>query len=361
MELRGVLVVEDLRDGRGEPAVVPATECVANRPIAHHVLDALEAVRVDEVIVVVSERSAERVRECLAHGRASPAAPLRFVSHRGPIQLASALSLAAPMIDQAACIVHAAGGLLAEPLAPLANGLNDGSDAVVTVHQTPSPAQRLSARTKSLLRLAEFDPSRSALGAAGVWAFGPGAVQRAAGRDLGGGTSSAAREPRAGLDLNVVAERITSAGGRIEVRVVDLWRAYDGEATDLLELNRIVLDRIDPSLPQGVCDANRVEGAVRVHESAFVTGSVLVGPAVIGGGARISDAYIGPHTAIGDGVRIEGAEIERSIVFPDARLSHVGFRMTDSLVGRGAHVFRDFSLPRALRVRVGAHAELGLC
>jgi len=36
--------------------------------------------------------------------------------------------------------------------------------------------------------------------------------------------------------------------------------------------------------------------------------------------------------------------------FVEAHLSHVGLRMTDSVVGRGAHVFRDFSLPRALRV-----------
>ena len=50
MELRGLLVVEDLGDGRGEPAIVPATEYVANRPIAHHVLDALEAVGVGEVV-----------------------------------------------------------------------------------------------------------------------------------------------------------------------------------------------------------------------------------------------------------------------------------------------------------------------
>jgi glucose-1-phosphate thymidylyltransferase len=364
MELRGLLVVEEVAedpgDGRGDPAVVPATEFVANRPIAHHVMDALEAAGVGEVIVVASERSVERVRDCLGHRYTSPVAPLRFVSHHGPIQLASALSLAAPMIEEAPCIVHAAGGLLAEPLAPLANGLND-SDAVLTVHQTASPDERLSTRAQSLLRLSELDPSRSALGVAGVWVFGPGAIQRAAGRDLVGGAASAARDVRDGIDLTVVAERITSAGGRIDVRVVDLWRAYHGEAADLLELNRIVLDGIDSDLPPGISETNRVEGRVCIDESASVTNSVLVGPVVIGRGARISDAYIGPYTAVGPGVRIEGAEIERSIVFADANLSHVGCRMTDSVVGRGSHVFRDFSLPRALRVRVGSDAELGLC
>jgi glucose-1-phosphate thymidylyltransferase len=361
MELRGLLVVEDHGDAHSDSAVVPATELVANRPIAHHVLDALETAGVGEVIVVVSESSAERVRDCLGHRRTSPVASLQFVSHRGPIQMASALGLAAPMIEEAACIVHAAGGLLAEPLALLASGLNDGSDAVLTVHQTQSPDQRLSTRAQSLLRLSELDPSRSALGVAGVWAFGPGAVQRAAGRDLTGDSASAAREARDGIDLTVVAERITSAGGRIDVRVVDLWRVYHGEAADLLELNRLVLDQIEPDLPPSIYESNRVEGRVRVHETATVTDSVLVGPAVIGPGARIRDAYIGPYTAIGPGVRIEGAEIERSIVFADARLSQIGCRMTDSLVGCGSHVFRDFSLPRALRVRVGSHAELGLC
>jgi glucose-1-phosphate thymidylyltransferase len=353
--------VEDPGDALGDSAVVPATEFVANRPIAHHVLDALEAAGVGEVIVVASERSVERVRDCLGHRHTSSVAPLQFVSRQGRIQLASALSLAAPMIEEAPCIVHAAGGLLSEPLGPLANGLENGSDAVLTVHQTPSPDQRLSTRAQSLLRLSELDPSRSALGVAGVWVFGPGAIQRAAGRDLAGGAATAARDARDGIDLTVVAERITSAGGRIDVRVVDLWRAYHGEAADLLELNRIVLDGIDSDLPQGISEANRVEGRVCVHESASVTNSVLVGPVVIGRGARISDAYIGPYTAVGPGVRIEGAEIERSIVFADAHLSHVGCRMTDSVVGRGSHVFRDFSLPRALRVRVGSDAELGLC
>jgi glucose-1-phosphate thymidylyltransferase len=352
--------VEDPGEALGDSAVVPATEFVANRPIAHHVLDALETAGVGEVIVVVSERSAERVRDCLGHRHTSSVAPLRFVSHHGPIQLATALSLAAPMIEQAPCIVHAAGGLLAEPLAPLASGLDDGSDAVLTLHQTPFPDERLSTRAQSLLHLSELDPSRSALGVAGVWVFGPGAIQRAAGGDLANG-ASAARDLRDGIDLAVVAERITSAGGRIDVRVVDLWRAYHGEAADLLELNRIVLDGIDSDLPLSISETNRVEGRVCIHETASVTNSVLVGPVVIGRGARISDAYIGPYTAVGPGVRIEGAEIERSIVFADAHLSHVGCRMTDSVVGRGSHVFRDFSLPRALRLRVGSDAELGLC
>ena len=38
------------------------------------------------------------------------------------------------------------------------------------------------------------------------------------------------------------------------------------------------------------------------------------GPAIIGAGARLSDCYIGPYTAIGEDCEISGSEIEYSIL-----------------------------------------------
>ncbi len=361
-----MIVVEDAVGDGAEALPVPATEHVANQPIAHHVLDALEAAGVQKVVVASSDRSADSVRDCLATRQRS-AARLEFIHQPGPLEFGSALSLVAPLVEDSPCIVHAAGGLLAEPLEPLARCLNGGGpDAVLMVHQAPAPDQRLSAAAQSLLHLAELDPSRSALGVAGVWAFGPGAMRSAAGADQLQPTTAAPAGPfehssESGIDLTVVAQRITSAGGTIHVRLVDVWRAYRGEAVDLLELNRLVLDQITADLPQGIEDGNRIEGRVRIHERASVRGAVLVGPVVIGPGAIVNDAYIGPYTAIGAGARIEGVEIERSIISAGASVTHIGARMTASVVGRNARLFRDFSLPRALRLRVGDGAEVGLC
>ena len=233
------------------------------------------------------------------------------------------------------------------------------------VHQSATPHQRLSAATQSLLNLAELDPARASLGVAGVWGFGPGAIRSAAGADQPG----MARPPTARpdvqtadlLDLTLVAERIRSAGGTIHVRHVDVWRAYRGQAVDLLALNRMVLDQITSDLPPGVESGNRIEGRVRIHAGAVVQESVLVGPVVIGPGATVRDAYIGPYTSIGAGASIEGAEVERSIIFGGAEVRHLGARVTASVVGRNARVFRDFSLPRALRLHVGDSAEVRLC
>jgi glucose-1-phosphate thymidylyltransferase len=366
MQLRGELEVEDGEADGAESVPVPATEHVANKPIAHHVLDALEAAGVREVVVASSERSADCVRECLHAREAADPSSLEFVHQRGPLEFSSALSLVAPLVEDAPCIFHAAGGLLGESLAPLARCLDAGApDAVLMVHQSTAPYQRLSAATQSLLKLAELDPARASLGVAGVWGFGPGVIRTVAGADPAGVARPPLPRPDVQtadlLDLTLVAERIKSAGGTIHVRHVDVWRAYRGQAVDLLDLNRMVLDEITSDLPPGIEKGNRIEGRVRIHAGAVVEESVLVGPVVIGPGATVRDAYIGPYTSIGAGTSIEGAEIERSIIFGGAEVRHLGARVTASVVGRNARLFRDFSLPRALRLRVGDSAEVRLC
>jgi glucose-1-phosphate thymidylyltransferase len=235
-------------------------------------------------------------------------------------------------------------------LAPLIDSLGAGPDAVLMVHQTSAPDERLSPAAQNILHLAEFDPSRSTLGVTGVWAFGPGGMQWAAAETTG---------QRDGVTQ--VAERIAAGGGTVRVRLADSWRAYRGEAVDLLELNRIALDRLEAEPYRFDGNGNRIEGRVWIHESATVRASVIVGPTVIGEEAQVRDAYIGPYTSIGAGARVEGAEIERSIVAPGASVVHVGSRMVASVIGRNARVFRDFSLPRAMRLHVGDGTEVALC
>jgi glucose-1-phosphate thymidylyltransferase len=362
MELRGVIVVQDgsRAEGGGPGQSLPAIEQVANRPIAHHVLEALAAAGVQEVIVASSARCAEAVRACLEPCQGNGAGRIRFVAQMAPLGFMSALRLVAPLVGDSACIVHSAGGLLTEPLAPLADGLTDRPDALLTVHHAHTTDQRLSAGARRALRLVELDRDPSGLALAEVLAFGPAALRRAMGAAQLPGETGHARGVHAG-ELAAMVEGITLGGGSVQVRRADTWRAYRGDAADLLELNRIVLDRIESAVPHDGTGSNRIEGRVNIDERADVRDSVVVGPVVIGPGARVRDAYIGPYTAIGARARVEGAEVERSIISPGASIMHIGGRITASVVGPDARVFRDFSLPRAVRLRVGAGTEIALC
>jgi glucose-1-phosphate thymidylyltransferase len=145
------------------------------------------------------------------------------------------------------------------------------------------------------------------------------------------------------------------------MQAVHGWRHFAGNSLDLLDMNRMMLDSLEPEGIEREDDDNRFEGPIAIHPTACVTSSVIVGPVIVGADALITNSYIGPHTSIGAHVRVEGAEIERSIVLAGASILHVGGRLVASVVGRDARVFRDFSMPRALRLQVGDGDEVALC
>jgi glucose-1-phosphate thymidylyltransferase len=82
------------------------------------------------------------------------------------------------------------------------------------------------------------------------------------------------------------------------------------------------------------------------------------GPAIIGRGSSISDAYIGPYTAVGEDVVIEGAELEHSIVLSGSHLRELEYRIEASLIGRNVRIGRGPALPKAYRFVVGDNAEI---
>jgi glucose-1-phosphate thymidylyltransferase len=343
------MVVEDVpctpavaRSGRPE-----ALEHVANQPIASHVLDSLRRAGVDEVILVTSGGWAHRVFECVAAGCDAAGLPVTHVVQDEPVTIAGAFRATAPIVGSRPCIVHSASGLLDQSLEPLAQRLwGDEPDITVFVHQHEAGGPHLSPASQEILNLAEFDAEHGALRLAGVWLCGRGVVPLVS--DLPwcvGGD----------VDLTGISARLARQGGRFEVVPVDAWRTYAGASRDLLDLNRIALDQLHADQRRPAHNGNQIEGRVWIHEEASLRSSVVVGPTVIGPGARVADAYIGPYTSIG-----AGAQIERSIIFPGASILHLGGRLVSSVVGRDARIFRDFSLPRALRLQVGDGTEVAL-
>ncbi len=142
-------------------------------------------------------------------------------------------------------------------------------------------------------------------------------------------------------------------GGRIERRPVKNWWRYRGQEEPTLEINRFVLAGLSDWGFEGELFDSEIVGPVRCAADARIESSVVRGPAVIGAGASLSHAYIGPFTTIGPRAKIEGAELENSVVLEASLISYAGARLDSSVVGPHAHVYRDFRVPRATRIVVG--------
>ena len=68
--------------------------------------------------------------------------------------------------------------------------------------------------------------------------------------------------------------------------------------------------------------------------------------------AVVWDSFIGPHTSVGDGCRIERSRIEHRVMLSGAVVDGVEW-IEDSLIGRHAVVRRDAANHRALRLLIG--------
>jgi glucose-1-phosphate thymidylyltransferase len=353
MLAKGVIVASaDPVAGRPllDPRLATPLVPVANRPILFHALESMREAGIADVAVVSSPSSAEDIGQAVGDGGRWGLHVTHLVAEGGP---AAPLQKAQAFVDDAPFILQRGDGLLGDALSSFAGLLEEERpDVVLLVHRQLARRRRAELESRRLLRAAGVHVAPGMTGVAGVYLFGAGAL-RGARRALGTGAD--------GMGLADVVEHVTEAGGRVHVRPVRDWRCYTGDPQDLLEMNRIVLDELEREVDESEEGGNRIHGRVVVHPTAHVESSVIRGPVIVGAGARVVDAYIGPYTAIGEGARIEGAEIEHSIILEKASILHIGGRLEASVVGRGAKIYRDFSLPRALRLQVGDDVEVALC
>jgi glucose-1-phosphate thymidylyltransferase len=320
-----------------------ALQRVANRPIVCHVLDALIEAGATEAAVVSPPDVASDVLD-IAAAEGPPGIVLRPIveDRRGPNDTLAAVQ---DFVGDDGCILHRADGLLGRPiLAPL-DDQHEQPDVLLHVQEGAPEVRRL----RLVAGEGTTDDAEQGHGVAGACVLAPGALQLV----------RAPFPPM--LDFGGVAARVQRAGGTMQAQVARKWRHFTGDPFDLLDMNRTLLDALTSEETPTPGDGNRFEGRIAIHPTAEVSSSVIVGPVLIGPEARISDSYIGPHTSIAERVRIEGTELERSIVLAGASVLHVGGRLVASIVGREARIFRDFSMPRALRLQVGDGDEVALC
>ena len=138
------------------------------------------------------------------------------------------------------------------------------------------------------------------------------------------------------------------------------WWIDNGRPGEMLEANSLVLEELTPAIEGYVDRASEVDSRVTIEQGAEIINSVVRGPAIIGKDTRLVNAYVGPFTSIAHHCVIENAEISRSIVLEHSQIRNVNRRIEDSLIGRNVEVHRSPIRPRAYKLILGDHSNVGL-
>ncbi|GAA3073090.1 glucose-1-phosphate thymidylyltransferase [Streptomyces olivoverticillatus] len=164
---------------------------------------------------------------------------------------------------------------------------------------------------------------------------------------------------RGELEITDAVQVLIREHADVSSHVITGYWKDTGRVEDMLECNRMVLENIEPRLRGTADDDSEIVGRVDVAEDVVITRSRLVGPLTIGPGAVVTDSYVGPFTSIGPGCRLEGTEIEYSIVMDRSSIRGVpGIR--DSLIGKDVEVSPAAFAPRAHQLIVGDHSRVRL-
>ena len=326
---------------------------VANKPILFYGIEALVSAGIREIGIVVGDTKAE-IRQAVGDGSAW-GVTVTYIEQDAPKGLAHAVLISEPYLGDEPFVMYLGDNLLASGIAPLVEEFKREQPAAqILLTRVPDPqrfgvAELANGRVVNLVEKPEAPKSDLAL--VGVYLFGPeifSSVKRI--------TPSARNE----LEITDALQDLIDRDLVVKPHIVEGWWKDTGKLEDLLEANRLILDTLTRRVDGDVGPECRIEGKVVIEPGAVIRSSVVRGPAIIGAGAKIEQAYIGPFTSIMNNVKIRGSQVEHSIVLEGSVISDLSSRVVDSLIGKNVRIYRQPDKPSAYRFMLGDNSEVGI-
>jgi len=325
---------------------------VANKPILFYGLEAVREVGITEVGIVVGDTHAE-VAAAVGDGSRF-GLRVAYLRQEAPLGLAHAVLIAEDYLGDEPFVMYLGDNLLRDGIVPFVERfVADGPDAMILLQHVPDPQAYGVAEISggSVVRLVEKPASPpSDLALVGVYLFTPAVFD-----------SVRAIRPsaRGELEITDAIQHMVDRGLRVEPQIVTGWWKDTGKLEDMLEANRLILSSLERDVHGETVDCS-IEGAVAIEAGSRLVRCTVRGPVVIGSGCELSDAFIGPYTAIYHNVTIDHAEVEHSIILAGSHIRGLKARLCDSLIGNDVTICHADGRPLAYRFMVGDSSRIGV-
>ncbi|MFJ5997171.1 glucose-1-phosphate thymidylyltransferase [Streptomyces sp. NPDC092370] len=324
---------------------------VANKPVLYYGLESIAEAGITDVGMIVGDTAGE-IEEAVGDG-SKFGLDVTYIPQERPLGLAHAVLIARDYLGDDDFVMYLGDNFIVGGITGLVDEFRrHRPDAQILLTRVADPRA---------FGVAELDPSgqvigleekpdqpKSDLALVGVYMFTP-LIHEAV----------RAIEPswRGELEITHAIQHLIDARADVRSTVVKGYWKDTGNVTDMLEVNRTVLEGMERRIDGRVDDASEIIGRVVVEEGARIVGSRIVGPAVIGSGTLVSNSYVGPFTSVAENCRITDSELEFSIVLRDSSILGVA-RIEASLIGRHVEVTPAPSVPSAHRFVLGDHSKV---
>ncbi|ABF44076.1 MULTISPECIES: glucose-1-phosphate thymidylyltransferase [Deinococcus] len=315
---------------------------VANKPIICHAVQNLAAAGIREIAIIVSSVTRKAIEGAVSD---LEGVQIAYIEQPEMLGLGDAVRWARDWVGESDFCVYLGDNLFEHGVTSFLDAFRSRPvDAVLALVEVPDARAFGVAvlddqdRITQLFEKPKCPPSNLAV--AGVYCFKA---------SLFGILEALPPSARGEYEITDAIQRLIEDGGQvIGQRVVGWWKDT-GRPLDLIETNRLLLERLEPCV-LGEVTGSRLAGRVVVEPGAEVHGSVIMGPVTIASGARIENAYLGPFTSVGRGSVIRNAEVEYSVIDEEAEICDVNVRLQECLIGLRARIVGHGEVPKVHRL-----------
>ena len=325
---------------------------VAGKPLIHYAVDDLIDAGVTDIGIVVSHDTIDHLKVTLAGYRDASYA---YLLQDPPQGLAHAVAVARPFLGDDDFVMYLGDNLFERGIQPFVDAFHadDAVDAVLALVLVDDPrafgvAVVEDGRITRLIEKPKEPPSNLAV--AGVYVFDA---------SIHGAIEGLQPGAKGEYQITDAIARLIEGGGRVAPVEVTGWWKDTGKSEDILDANRLLLMERRRSI-RGEVEESELIGDVVVEPGAMIRRSTVFGPALIGADALITDAYVGPFTTLGDGVRLQRAEVEYAVVGAGSTIRDVGARIQGSLIGEDVLVAGVATRPSSHRLVVGDKSRIAV-
>jgi glucose-1-phosphate thymidylyltransferase len=327
---------------------------VANKPVLFYGLEQLVAAGITEIGIITGD-TGEQVRAAVGDGSAFGAC-VTYIPQSAPLGLAHTIIIAREWLGDDPFCMFLGDNFLKRGIVPFADQFRMAScQAQILLKRVPDPSAfgvALLDEHGRVRRLVEKPKEPiSDLAVIGVYFFGP---------EIHEITPKLQPSARGELEITDAIQGMIDAGYLVHAMTIDDDWIDTGKKDDMLEANRLVLMLLNRNIIGEVDSSSSIVGEVVIEAGASVTRSTVRGPAIVGAGTQVTDAYVGPFTTIGPLCELSNCEIEGSIVLERSVIRDVGVRIADSLIGREVVIERSPLKPRSTRLLLGDHSVVDI-
>lgn len=324
---------------------------IANKPMIHYAIEAVAEGGIKDVGIVYNPDTGDEIKKALGDG-GQWGLKFAYILQEAPVGLAHVVKVSQDFIGDEPFIFYLGDNVVVGGIRRFIDDfLHEKSNCHMVLSRVHDPERFGVPEIKDgkIIRVEEKPKKpKSQYAVTGIYIYDSSIFEA---------VNNINPSSRGELEISDAHQYLIEKGYKVGYSEITGWWKDTGKPEDLLEANRLTLDRIigddEPVIKGYVDEDSDIAGKVIIERGARIIRSSIRGPVIIGEDTVIENSYIGPFTSIYYDCHIKNSEVEYSIILEKCKIIDADIRIERSLLGREAEIVKCHSRPRTQKFIIG--------